>query len=156
MHTKALICNSCNNLFVWFSAICKHYDGVILPEVKDHKRFNVNANVGFGTKAKNKFFRLFKARKEKESSAPSSEEQGLTDYKLLSHSHHVELRKNALTTYLGSLWDTLYGPESMGDPVNVVRTVHAIYATLDDSCVFFNWNQMDWKLSETTDVSCLN
>ena len=103
-----------------------------------------------------KFIGLFKARKEKESSASSSEEQGLTDYKLLSHSHHVELRKNALTTYLDSLWDTLYGPESMDDPVNVVRTVHAIYATLDDSCVFFNWNQMDWKLSETTDVSYLN
>lgn len=130
--------------------MCKHFDGVILPEIKDQKGFSVNANVGFGTKAKNKFFRLFKAKKEKES---SSDEQALIDIKSLPRTHHVELRKNALAIYLSSLWDTLCGPESMDDPVNVVRTVHAIYATLDNSSVLFSCNEIDWRLPETTDVS---
>ena len=115
-----------------FSAICKRYDGVILPEIKDPKRFSGNTNVDSGAKARSKFFGLIKPK---------------------SSSDHIELRKNALTFYLNSWCNILCGPESMDDPVNVVQTVHAIYTTLDDSSVICNWNEMDWTFPETTDVS---
>ena len=126
-----------------FSAIYKHYDGVILPEIKDQKRFSVNANFGLGAIVKSKFLGLIKPK----SSTPSSDEQ------LLSNSHHIELRKNALTFYLNSWCNILCGPESMDDPVNVVQTVHAIFTTLNDSSVICNWSEMDFRLPETTDVS---
>ena len=47
----------------------------------------------------------------------------------------------------------MYGPEPMDDPINAIRTVYAIYASLDSSYVYFNWHEEEWKLQETTNVS---
>ena len=135
-----------------FLALCKHYDGVILPEIKDNLK--VNTSVAFRTRAKNKLVGIFKTKRD--TTAATSDEQSLIDVKSLSHSDHVELRKSALTFYLNGLHDVLYGPESMEDPISIVRTVHAIYSTLHNSYVFFSWHEAEWKLQGTADVRFLN
>lgn len=134
----------------YFIGTIKHYDGVIWPEIKDTS-FCVNANVGLTTKAKNYIVGWFKGKKE--STAASSGEQVLVDIKKLSESHHVELRKRALSIYLHGLRIILYGPEAVDNPTNIIRTIYAIYASLHNSYVYFNWHQADWRLTETTDVS---
>ena len=123
-----------------------------MPEIKDK---HLNTNVGRGAKAKAKAKKTFAAifKIKKESSALFSDEQGLIDVKLLSHSQHVELRKSALTFYLNNLYDVLYGTKSMEDPINIVQTVYAIYATLHNSYVHFHWNETDWRFQEIVDVS---
>ena len=86
----------------------------------------------------------------------SSGEHGFIDVKLLSQSNHVELRKRALSIYLNSLQDVLYGPEPMDDPINIIRTVHAMYLSLHNSFVsyryYYEQYEVDWQLKETTDV----
>ena len=123
-----------------------------MPEVQD-KSHNVNTNVGLGAKAKAKKKLAALFRTKKESTTSSSDEQGFVDVKSLSHSHHVELRKSALTFYLNSLCDILYGAEAVENPISIVQTVYAIYTTLHNSFVYFNWHETDWKFQEITEVN---
>lgn len=118
-----------------------------MPEIKDK---SLSVNVGRGAKAKKKLAAFFGIKKES-----SSDEQGFIDVKSLSHSQHVELRKSALTFYLNGLCGILHGPESMEDPVGIVKTVFAIYATLYNSFVFFKWDETSWRFQETAEVSFL-
>ena len=135
----------------YFLAICKHYDGVIWPEIKD-KSFCVNTNVGLTTKAKNFVVGIF-SRGKKESTETSSGEQVLIDVKSLTLSDHVELRKKALSIYLNSVQDSLSRPETTDDPINVIRTTFAVYLSLHNHYVYYNWHEADWRFKETTDVS---
>ena len=134
-----------------FLAKIKHYDGVIWPEIKDMNHA-VDSNVGFGAKAKNAFIGMFKSH-----TTLFSSEQGLIDVTRLSQSDHVALRKNTLSIYLNGIQGYLCGPESFNDPINVVRTVHAMYLSLHNSYVtYLNYGQQyeaDLRLKETTDVS---
>ena len=135
--------------FSCFIATIKHYDGVIWPEVRDNS-FCVDTNVGLGTRAKNAIFGWFRSQ-----TTTSSGEQGLIDVKSFSQSDHVVLRKRALNTYLNSLQDVLCGPASMDDPINIIRTVHAMYLSLHNSFVSYVYHkqhEVDWRLKETTDV----
>ena len=104
------------------------------------------------SRAKNAFFGLF----SRSQTTTSSDEKSLIDIKSLSQSHHTELRKRALSIYLNGLQDVLYGPESIVDPINIIRTVHAMYLSLHNSYVsYFCYAQyeVEWRLKETTDVS---
>ena len=96
---------------------------------------------------------MVKGKSTTAAGTPSSDEQFLIDIKALSHSEHAEYRTRALSFYLHGFHNVLYGPEPMDDPINVIRTVHAIYASLDSSYVFFNWREEEWKLAETKSVS---
>lgn len=133
-------------------ATCKHFDGVIWPEIKD-KTFCVTTNVGLTTKAKNFVFGFFSSKGKKESSEASSDEQVLIDVKSLTSSNHAELRKKALSIYLCSVRDSLSGPETIDDPINVIRTTFAVYVSLHNHPVYYNWQEADWRFKETTDVS---
>ena len=82
-----------------------------------------------------------------------SDEQFLIDIKALPQSEHAEYRTKALNIYLYGFHNVLYGPEPMDDPIDAIRTVHAIYASLDSSYVYFNWQEEEWKLQETKNVS---
>ena len=135
----------------YFLATCKHYDGVIWPEIKD-KSFCVNTNTGYATKAKNLLVGLF-SRGKKESTEASSGEQVLIDVKSLTLSDHVELRKKALSIYLNTIQDSLSGPETTDDPINVIRTTFAMYLSLHNHYVYYNRQGADWRFKETTDVS---
>ena len=134
-----------------FLAKIKHYDGVIWPEIQDMNHA-VDSNVGFGAKARNAFIGIFKAQ-----ATLFSSEQGLIDVTRLSQSDHVALRKSTLSIYLNSIHGILCGPESLDDPINVVRTVHAMYLSLHNSYVTYPYYgqqyEADLKLKETTDVS---
>ena len=136
-------------LFFNFLATCKHYDGVIWPEIKD-KNFCVNTNTGYATRAKNFVFGIFG---KKESTETSSGEQVLIDVKSLTTSNHIELRKKALSVYLNSIQDSLSGPETTDDPINVIRTTFAMYLSLHNHYVYYNLQGAHWRFQETTDVS---
>ena len=123
-----------------------------MPEIKD-KTFCANVNVSYAAKAKNALVALFRSKKE--STEVPSDEQVLIDIKSFSHSDHVELRKKALSVYLSSLHDILYGPEPINDPINVIGTVYAVYFSLHNSYVsyfFHEHHEVDWRLRETTNV----
>ena len=139
-------------LFFHFLATCKHYDGVIWPEIKD-MNFCINTNTGYATRAKNLFLGFFSSKNKKESTETSSGEQVLIDVKSLTTSNHVELRKKALSVYLNSIQDSLSGPETTDDPINVIRTTFAIYLSLHNHYVYYNWQGAHWRFQETTDVS---
>ena len=151
MYHHTLLLHECIFSLIYFLVTIKHYDGVIWPEIVD-KDFCVDANVGALSRAKNAFFGLF----SRSQTATSSGEQGLIDVKSLSQSHHIELRKRALTIYINGLQDVLYGPKSIVDPINIIRTVHAMYLSLHNSYVSYGYHgqfESDWRLKETTDVS---
>ena len=142
-----------NGLSCYFLGTIKHYDGVILPEVKD-KTFSIDSNVGFRAKAKNAFGFFFGSQ-----TTTSGSEQGFIDAKSLSQPDHVALRKRALKIYLNGLRNILHEPESINDPINVIRTVHSMYLSLHNSCVTYKYymeqKEIDWRLKETTDVSSI-
>ena len=134
-----------------FVATVKHYDGIIWPEIKD-KSYCVDTNVGTFSKARNVVFGLF----SKSQTTTASGEQGLVDVRSLSHLDHIEFRQQALSIYLNGLQDVLYGPENIADPINTIRTVHAMYLSLHNSYVSYGYHgqfESDWRLKETIDVS---
>ena len=138
------------HLVDYLLAKIKHYDGVIWPEIRD-MNYAIDSNVGFKEKAKS-FFGIFKNQ-----TTLFSSEQGLIDVTKLSQSDHVALRKNTLSIYLNGLQGILCGPESVSDPINIVRTVHAMYSSLHNSYVTYPYYgqqyEDDVRLKETTDVS---
>ena len=104
------------------------------------------------SRAKNALFGLF----SRSQTTISGGEQSLIDIKSLSQSDHAELRKRALSIYLNGLQDVLYGPESIVDPINIIRTVHSMYLSLHNSYVSYVYHgqlEVDWRMKETTDVS---
>lgn len=58
----------------------------------------------------------------------------------------------ALRIYLFSLHDILYGPASMDNPVQVISTAYAIYASLHYCYVYYDNHEADWKFDETIEV----
>ena len=138
------------SLVFFFLATCKHYDGIIMPEIKD-KSFCAG-DVGYVTRAKNAFLGFFGSK----TAEKPSREQVLIDIKSLSQSDHVKLRKKALNSYLISLHDVLYGPESIDDPVHLIRTVYALYFSLHNSHVTYRYyneqHEVAWQLQETANV----
>ena len=132
-----------------FLATCKHYDGVIWPEIKD-KNFCADTNVGLGTRLMNTVFGLFKNKKE--STTVSSGEKILIDIKSLTESDHMDFRKKALHIYLNGLRDALFGTKSIDDPVNVIGTVYAIYLSLHNSFIHDRYEH-HWRFNETANVS---
>lgn len=134
-----------------FLATCKHYDGIIWPEIFDKTAASDSANVGLRAKAMNVVYGLFGYKKEN-TSIPSSE-QAIIDIKTLSLSNHIQARINALKIYLSSLHNILHGVKSVNDPIDVIRTVYAIYKSLDDSCVYFDEKEIYWRFKEIAQVS---
>jgi len=124
-------------------AVCKHYDGIIWPEIHD------STALGIVTKPRKwNFFGLFKSRKD---TVMFGSEQ-FVDIKSLSQSDHVNLRKMALAFYLNGFQDILCGIARIDDPVQVVRIVYGMFASLDNGYVYYDNHETDWKFEETAEV----
>ena len=129
--------------------IYKYYDGIIWPEILDDK-------------AENEFWLLSKAKswvgwKSKSATATSDESTSSHegDIKHFSHQDHIYLRKRALNLYLYEMMNDFATISLSDDPVEIIRMVYAVYASVSSSYLYYDKNECKWNPSfkETTEVS---
>jgi len=71
----------------------------------------------------------------------------------LSQSDHEKVRIKALNFYLNGLSRILCGPGSIDHPIDVIRTIYAIYVSLSNSCVYYDDHEDYWRCKTTAEVS---
>ena len=135
------------DIYCCFIACFKRCDGIILPEHTD-SRYMGKAKGYFGT------------------SADTCNGVKLScfnyDAKELSHSNHVELRKNALLMHLEGMHDILSGVAVMEDTVDCIESVCATFLSLHKNYLYykesnypFHFKDHQWSFNYT-EMVCLS
>lgn len=65
---------------------------------------------------------------------------------------HIDFRKDALNLYLHDLAENFAAMTVRGDPIEMVRMVYAIYASVNSSYLYYDKNEHKWAFKETTEV----
>ena len=124
----------------------KYYDGIIWPEILDDKA----ANESWFSRAKG-WWKGKSATATPDESTSSHE----GDIKHFSHEDHIYFRKCALNLYLYELVNDFATITLRVNPVEIIRMVHAVYASVSSSYLFYDKHEYMWNPSfeETTEVS---
>ena len=77
------------------------------------------------------------------------------DIKHFSLQDHIYFRKCALNLYLDEFINDFATITLRDGPVEIIRMVHAVYASLSSSYLYYDKDEYEWNpsLKETTEVS---
>ena len=77
------------------------------------------------------------------------------DIQYFTHQDHTYFRKLALNLYLNELLNDFATIALKDDPVEIIRTVHAVYASVSSSYLYYDKDEYQWNpsLEEMTEVS---
>lgn len=102
--------------------------------------------------SKKGWFSFFTRKNKKKIAAASNDVHTYLDVKSMTDHIHLDFRNEALNLYLYEVEEVLCGMEPINDPVNVISEVYTIYASLNNSYVFCDNHEINWKLDEFTEV----
>ena len=126
----------------------KYYDGIVWPEILDVKA----ANESWFSKARDWWSGKSRSAAITPDESTSSREG---DIKGFTHQDHIYFRKHALNLYLNELLNDFATITLRDDPIEIIRTVHAVYASVSSSYLYYDKGEYPWNpsLEEMTEVS---
>ena len=94
--------------------------------------------------------------KTNKSTISTSNEEDISSHggniQLFSPKDHTEFRKTALIFYLHDLVKHIAGITERNDPVQIMRMVYAVYASMSCRYLYYDKSEQEWACKEITEV----